>query len=440
MDNYNYEYEDEEFNLRDAFFYVLRHLKQMLIVGLVCMLLLGGYKGYKAYGDAKAHNDLISTSDVDDGSVEDNKINLLKELEIKKEQLNSEMEEDELFKMNPYNTYVAQATYFIDAANSNIQNIYYTNTLLGAYVAKLIDKDNLDSIANKYDINGNLSDYVSADYSNQLLYIYVFNENKELASNILHDITDSISSIQEELNSKISYHTITFVSESTNINIDSETVLEAQNTKITNIKNTLTSIDTLNTKLDSLDTIGFEVVSTSKAFINSFVKFGLIGLVAGVILVCFYYFIAFLLKDSVYSADELKDKTDIRVLGNIASDKKYGKYISWINKVEKRVTSTDYNLIATSIEIFSNSSNVLITGDAANKELIESNLKNLIKDKTLIFAGSLDKDINALKALDKCDNVVLLAKCNETNYKSINDYKERLLDLNKNIVGCVVEE
>ncbi len=446
MDNYNYEYEDEEFNLRDAFFYTLRHLKQMLIVGLVCMLLLGGYKGYKAYGDTKAQNELVDTNNLSasgNNVSDETKQRLISDLENKSQQLSSYLEEDELFDMDPYNTFAAKATYFVDSGyrvnpNSTVQDIDYTNTLLDAYVIKLMDKDSLDSIAKKYGIKGNLSDYVTVNYGNQLLYVYVFNEDQDLALNILHNITDSISSIQEELSTNISSHTITFVSESTYV--DSDWVLNKQNVKITNIKNTLTSIDDLNAKLDSLDTTKLESVSPIKSMFSSFIKYGLIGVIVGVILVGVYYFVAFLLKDSVYSSDELKDKTDIRVLGNIASDKKCSKYISWINKVEKRVTSTDYNLIATSIETFCNGSSVLVTGDVANKELIEANLKNLIKDKTLIFTGSLDKDTNALKALDKCDDVVLLAKCNETNYKSINDYKERLLDLNKNIVGCVVEE
>lgn len=436
MDNYGYEYEEDEISLKDAFFYILRHLKQMLIVGLVCLLLLGGYKGFKSFKDAKEQNELYANNE----ALAAERQKIVDDLDAKSQELSSYMAE---FNVASNNAYVARATYFVDSGfkvnpNSTVQDIDYTDTLLAAYSVKLQDKSSLDKIAKKYDIEGNLSDYVTVNYSSHLLYVYAYNEDQKMALNILHDITSSIDSITEELVSSISSHTITFVSE--DVYLDSEWVLNRQNARITSITNTLANIDSLKTSLNSLDTEIGSIVNPGKALFSDFIKFGLIGFVVGAILVCGYYFVLFLLKDSVYSADELKDKTDIRVLGNIATDKKVSKYISWINKVEKRVTSTDYNLIATSIETFSNGSSVLVIGDVKDRDVIESNLKSLIKDKTLIFTGLLDKDINALKALDKCNDVVLLAKCNESCYKSINGQKERLKDLNKNIVGCVVEE
>ncbi len=448
MDNYIYDQcEEEEISLKDAFFYCLRHLKQMLIFGLVCMLLLGGLKGYKTYASDKAMKEQDSLTDsgetdITGEEIEEYKARVIKGLEAKKEQLTTYVEEDELFKMNPYNTYAAKATYFVDSgyklnAYSSVQDIDYTNTLLDAYCIKLMDKDNLDSIAKKYGINGTLSDYVNISYNNNLLNIQVFNEDQELAYKILHELTDSLSSIHEELDTSICSHSITFVSENTYA--DSDWVLNKQKDKVNNANNTFTSINSLNENLDNLDNYVGEG-SSSKSIIKSFVKFGIIGFAAGIILVGGCYFVAFLLKESVYSADELKEKTGIRVIGNIASDKKRSRFIAWIDGLEQRVTATDYNLIATSIDTFSDNTNVLVAGDVADRAVIESNLKDLIKDKTLIFAGSLEKDINALKALEKCEDVVLLAKCNETSYKSLNAQKERLSDLNKNIVGCVVEE
>ena len=448
MDNFSYEIYDEEdtIRIRDIFFYCLRHLRQMLILGIIAMLLLGGFKGYKSYTAFKANeeeNALIGSGEADTSSdIEADRAKFMKELELKSEQLTTYMKEDELFMMNPYNTYAAKATYFVDSGYkvnpySTVQDIDYTNTLLDAYCVRLQDKDNLDNIAKKYDIKGKLSDYVTVSYNNRLLYVCVFNEDQDAAAKILHDLTDSIASIQEEINKSICSHTITFVSES--IYADNEWVLSRQNDRINNVKNTLANIDALSESLESLDTEA-ATGSASKAFIKGFVKFGILGLIAGIILVGACYFVIFLFKDSVYSADELKDKTDIRVLGNIASDKKCSKYIALINRIEKRAAATDYNLIATSIDTFSDGTSVLLTGDVADRDVIESKLKELIKDKTLIFAGSIDKDINALKALDKCEDVIILAKCNETGYKSINEQKERLTDLNKNVIGCLVVE
>ena len=138
----------------------------------------------------------------------------------------------------------------------------------------------------------------------------------------------------------------------------------------------------------------------------------------------------FIFNNKVYSADEFKDKTNIRVLGNIASDK-----LTFIDKLEHRPINTDINLLSSNLNTFSNSKTILFTG-----ELLDEQLLSKLNNKDIISTGSIIDDSKAIDSLSKTNDIVLVVKCNKTDYKTINEVRQRIKDLNKNIVGCVVVE
>ena len=157
---------------------------------------------------------------------------------------------------------------------------------------------------------------------------------------------------------------------------------------------------------------------------------------------CVYYALAFIFSDKVYSANEFKDKAKIKVVGNLVYKKSNDKYINWINKLEKRPVSNDYNLLVSNIKAYGNTNKVLISGDLEDdvKEDIVSNLKKLLQGVEIVSCGSLLTDSSAVNELDNVDSVVLLAKCNESSYKTIKEEKNKLNDLKvTNVYAIVVE-
>lgn len=224
----------------------------------------------------------------------------------------------------------------------------------------------------------------------------------------------------------------------------SETTYQGANNNIVSIQqNKLTVIDTY---IENLNKVQSELSALNEpentSFKKSFIKFGTIGFVGIFFVMCVYYALAFIFSDKVYSANEFKDKAKIKVLGNLTFSKNNDKYINWINKLEKRPTINDYELIASNIKAYGNTNKVLISGDLEDgiKEDIVSNLKKLLKNVEIISCGSLLTDSSAVNELDSVDSVILLAKCNKSSYKTIKEEKNKLNDLKvTNVYSIVVE-
>lgn len=444
--NYNYYEEEEEISLVDLIAYVFRHLKKMLIVSIVVALVVGGLLGYKkSRGNATIEEDdlnsyLVSKEVFDEKIKESN------------ENLNDYLINSDFFGLTPYNSVQAKALYYVDGEN--------ITSLINTYIAKLTSSDCLKEIADKYGIDERyVSDYVHVySHSNKylsvndktsvdivqtnrednLIDINVYYGDEEIANNILKDLEKQLLSYNDELSSSIGANKLTLLSENVYKGFNND-VVSIQKNKVNFINELITFITDTQKQLNSLYT---SELNDNVSFKKTFVKYGVIGFVGVFFVMCVYYALAFIFSDKVYSADEFKDKTKIKVLGNLTFDKINSKYISWINKLEKRPTINDYELIASNIKAYGNKNKILLSGnlDDGIKENIVSNLKKLLKNVEIISCGSLLTDSCAVNELDSVDTVILLAKCNKSSYKTIKEEKDKLNDLKvTNIYAIVVE-
>ena len=433
--NYNYYEEEEEISLVDLIAYVFRHLKKMLIVSIVVALVVGGLLGYKKSRNNAVNNDsdtfLVSKESLD------------KKLEETNEDLNNYLINNDFFGLTPYNSVQARALYYVDVDS----DADYVASLIKTYIAKLTSSDVLAEIAKKYNISEvYVSDYISiyshvsnnqVDKDNNLIDINVYYSDEEIANSILTDLESKLLSYNDELSSSIGTNKLTLVSENVYKGFNNN-IVSVQKDKIGYINGLVTSITDIQIQLNTLSTSETNSVSFKKAF----VKYSLIGFVGVFFVLCVYYALAFIFSDKVYSSNEFKDKTKIKVLGNLTFDKTNSKYIGWINKLERRPTSNDYELIASNIKAYGNTNKVLLSGDLEDsiKQDIASNLKKLLKNVEIISCGSLLTDSNAVNKLDNVDSVILLAKCNKTSYKAIKEEKDKLNDLKiTNVYAIVVE-
>ncbi len=433
--NYYYE-EEEEISLVDLIAYVFRHLKKMLIVSIVVGLVLGGLLGYK-----KSRNNVVN-NDIDTFLV--SKESFDKKLEETNEELNNFLINNDFFGLTPYNSVQARALYYVDVDS----DADYVASLIKTYIAKLTSSDVLTEIAKKYNISEvYVSDYISiyshisnnqVDKDNNLIDINVYYSDEEVANSILNDLEGKLLSYNNELSSSIGTNKLTLVSENVYKGFNNN-VVSVQKDKINYINGLVTSITDIQKQLNSLYT---SESTNNVSFKKVFVKYGVIGFVGMSFAMCVYYALAFIFSDKVYSANEFKDKTKIKVVGNLTFSKNNDKYINWINKLEKRPTINDYELIASNIKAYGNTNKVLLSGNLEDsiKEDIVSNLKKLLKNVEIISCGSLLTDSNAVNELDSVDSVILLAKCNKSSYKTIKEEKNKLDDLKvTNVYAIVVE-
>lgn len=433
--NYNYYEEEEEISLVDLIAYVFRHLKKMLIVSIVVGLVVGGLLGYK-----KSRNNVVN-NDIDTFLV--SKESFDKKLEETNEELNNFLINNDFFGLTPYNSVQARALYYVDVDS----DADYVASLIKTYIAKLTSSDVLTEIAKKYNISEvYVSDYISiyshisnnqVDKDNNLIDINVYYSDEEVANSILNDLEGKLLSYNNELSSSIGTNKLTLVSENVYKGFNNN-VVSVQKDKINYINGLVTSITDIQKQLNILSTSETNSVSFKKAF----VKYSLIGFVGVFFVLCVYYALAFIFSDKVYSSNEFKDKTKIKVLGNLTFDKSNSKYIGWINKLEKRPTSNDYDLIVSNIKAYGDTKKVLLSGDLEDsiKQDIATNLKKLLKNVEIISCGSLLTDSNAVNELDNVDSVIILAKCNNSSYKTIKEEINKLNNLKvTNVYAIVVE-
>lgn len=434
--NYNYYEEEEEISLVDLIAYVFRHLKKMLIVSIVVGLVIGGLLGYK-----KSRNNVVN-NDSDTFLV--SKESLDKKLEETNEDLNNYLINNDFFGFTPYNSVQARALYYVDVDS----DADYVASLIKTYIAKLTSSDVLTDIAKKYNISEvYVGDYISiyshinnnqVDKDNNLIDINVYYSDEEIANSILNDLENKLLSYNDELSNSIGTNKLTLVSENIYKGFNND-IVSVQKGKVNFINELITSITDTQKQLNSLYT---SESTNNVSFKKVFVKYGVIGFVGMSFAMCVYYALAFIFSDKVYSANEFKDKTKIKVVGNLTFSKNNDKYINWINKLEKRPTINDYELIASNIKAYGNTNKVLLSGNLEDsiKEDIVSNLKKLLKNVEIISCGSLLTDSNAVNELDSVDSVILLAKCNKSSYKTIKEEKNKLDDLKvTNVYAIVVE-
>lgn len=437
--NYYYE-EEEEISLVDLIAYVFRHLKKMLIVSIVVGLVIGGLLGYK-----KSRGN-VTIEDDDLNSFLASKEAFDEKVKESNENLNDYLINSDFFSLTPYNSVQAKALYYVEVDDSS--NVDYTASLIKTYIAKLTSDDVLSGLASKYNINEvYISDYISVyshtnnnqvDKDNNLIDINVYYFDEEVANSILNDLENQLLSYNDELSSSIGANKLTLVSENVYKGFNND-IVSVQKGKVNFINELITSITDTQKQLNSLYT---SESTNNVSFKKVFVKYGVIGFVGMSFAMCVYYALAFIFSDKVYSANEFKDKAKIKVLGNLTFTKTNSKYINWINRLEKRPTINDYELIASNIKAYGNTNKVLLSGDLEDdiKEDIVSNLKKLLKNVEIISCGSLLTDSNAVNELDSVDSVILLAKCNKSSYKTIKEEKNKLNDLKvTNVYAIVVE-
>lgn len=433
--NYNYYEEEEEISLVDLIAYVFRHLKKMLIVSIVVGLVLGGLLGYKK---SRVNEEEYATS------LETylaSKEILNKKIDLITNDLSNYVENSSFFDLNTENSIQAKALYLVDTGyqvipSSTYQNHDYTSTVINAYINKITSSNVLNILAKKYNIGeDSINDYIYVTTSDYMIDINVYYDNEKDALDMLHDLEDVLLSYNDEISSNIAENNLTKISETTYQGANNNIVSVQQN-KLTVIDTYIESLNKVKSELSALN----EPENTS--FKKSFIKFGAIGFVGIFFVMCVYYALAFIFSDKVYSANEFKDKTKIKVLGDLTFTKTNSKYINWINKLEKRPTINNYELIASNIKAYGNTNKVLISGNLEDciKEDIVSNLKKLLKNVEIISCGSLLTDSSAVNELDSVDSVILLAKCNKSSYKTIKEEKNKLNDLKvTNVYSIVVE-
>lgn len=221
--NNNYE---QEIDLKDLMFAVLRKWRPIIVIAVVFAVLLGALKtvkGIRQLGDEEYVKKNQDTYVMNLDQYNSTKGRLEKEIENLQQNIESQQEYKDhsiLMNINPYDEYVETATFYISTDYAIMPGMMYQNpntaaSILKAYmsIAQNGEMYNyvLGKMNNKIGIRY-LKELVKIvpDYDNNMLDITVIGDTRKTASDVMGYIKDSIASSKDSITEAIGEQRITW--------------------------------------------------------------------------------------------------------------------------------------------------------------------------------------------------------------------------------------
>lgn len=461
MDSYkNYE---QEIDLKDLMFAVLRKWRPIILIAIVFALLLGGLKtvkGIQQLGDEEFVKKNQETYQANLDQYESTKTRLEREVKNLQDNIDSQQtykEESILMNINPYDEYVSSTTLYIATDYEIMPGMTYQNpnsatSILKAYM----------SIAQ----NGEMYNYVlgkmksplgirylkelvklEPDYNNNMLSITVIGDTEKRASDVMGWIMDSIQTSHQVVTESIGDHDLNIVDQSQFVSVDLD--LEQKQKEFSdNMAQLDTSLHDKTKELSDLKEPKSELLSRTSV-LKSSIKYAILGGVLGAFMMVFFICVAFLMSDKLVSEKELRRRYGLMVLGCFKRDgkKKVFSFVDrWLDRMEG-VTSRELEdsqtfevIAANALNYVENVKNVLLVGtvDREALEKIQSGLSPMLSNVALSVGGNLSKEAQAIKEAASCDAVLIVEKRNQSLFSGIEQELDLVRSLDKKIVGFVV--
>ena len=274
------------------------------------------------------------------------------------------------------------------------------------------------------------------------------------------DLLEQVNAMNANITASVGSHTISVIAQSSYSTVSTD-LRDAQTENSQNLLSLQTQIDQLQQSRTGLDS-NFEdttkewesteePVLQSTRISSAVLKFGLIGLLAGIVLVCGAGTVQFLVQGKVYSGKELRDTCRLPLLGTLASGKtRQSKQLdAALDRMEHRPDgSTDAEMIrlmaATIASRAPEAKHILITGDLPADQLtaLAAALQDTgaLRAQVVTAAESVLTCAATVPQVTSADAIVLAADCTCSHYTAVNDQNEQIQRLGKNILGCIVFE
>lgn len=461
MESYN-NYE-QEIDLKDLMFAVLRKWRPIIVIAIIFAVLLGGLKTVKGIGqlnDAEYVEKNQKTYETNLEQYESTKTRL--EREIKNIQDNIKSQEDYkknsiLMNINPYDEYVATTTLYISTdyqimPGMSFQNPNSSSSILKAYMSIAQNGEMYNYVLGKMNNQLGLRYLkelvkLEPDYSNNMLNITVVADTEERARKVMGWIMDSIEMSHEKVTAAIGEHEVNAVDQSEFVTVD----LDLDN-KQKDFSNNMEQLDiSLKDKTKELDDLKEPQndLLSRMSVLKGAIKYAVLGGVLGAFMVVFFICIAFLMSDKMVNEKELKRRYGLMVLGVFRREEKKQAFSfidKWLDRMEGVSERTmeagqTYEVIAANaLNYTEDVKNVLLVGtvEAGMLEAVQNSLTALLPGINLTVGGNMAKDAKAIKKAASCDAVIVIEKRNKSLFSSIEQELDLVRSLNKKILGCIV--
>lgn len=434
-----------ELNLADLFWSVLRHWRSILLVMLAAAVLLGGYTFYKGYREVKNQGLVAQRKAVYEQALE--KYQIEKEsLEKKLDNLNAELDRQESDRSNaimllidPYNVYAVRASYYVDAhyelsPELYYQNPNYTGVITNSYRAA-VDRLAMGEVAAtpenpkltaRNPVSGDEKKLITTavDDGNGLLYVTVYGDTRERAEGLFSLVKQTLTEQEALLNQLIGEHELKTLSEESQVIVDTG-FEELQAAFESKVAATTSAIETTTASLNALSAPANSVPTLRRALVQS-VKKGIIGLVAGLFVMGFFYLLKVIFQNRVNSAEEVSRRYGRPVLGVMTSGGKKNCLDAFVaGKLGvplKRSPEEAAKYIASNIDLYVKEADSLLlvgTGRTEKLEQLRDRLASLLSGVNVKVGGNVNSSAAAVKELSGKTAVLCVEEWGKASHREI---------------------
>lgn len=464
----------QEIDLKDLMFAILRKWRTVLAVAVILAVVLGGGKAFlsfRASQDVEAQVEAKDAYERELDSYTTAKESGEREIENINDDIQAQqtyMDESVLMNMSPYDVCEATADLFIKTDYQIMpgmvyQNADYTDSILQAYqsaltsaalqenVAKIASLEpqylkELVSVSRGSVADGNATNSTGYTRFTNLLTITVRYSDKEKAQEILNNILDNVTAMQEQIAGTIGPHSVSIVNQTvgSTVDVDLAKQQKAARDQITDLQKSLSDKEAALKELKEPQAPSLGM----RAVIKTGVKYAILGGILGVFAVAFCISALFVMSDKVYAAKDIRRRYGLDLLGTVAVDsKKNGEIDAWLARLEGRKVCADSEqngaLLAANMQNYAGDrKKLLVTGlveESQLKQVVEMVQKQL-KGYELAIGANMLECAETLKKLPECEGVVLVEQSGVSGYSEMTQEIEKIKSMDKAIVGCVVFE
>lgn len=440
--------EDRLIYLQDLLFVVLYRYKQILWAMVALALLLGigsAVTGMAALRDEAANAAAVEQYQIALDDYEDQKT----QVNLQLERLEAELEEHAEYvgksaymQLDPYAHYEARVQLGVHTADDPAQT--GAAYLLAAYRMHLTSQTVQQALAQAVGVGVadiDLLQVIEQEEDANTLCVRVKCDTNERASAALEVLKTQLDLASTQLQQQVGDHGLLVVEASAAQCTDME-VARAHTEVQQRIKTLREEYERLK-KEAALITAPVLQIATAKSVIKRSVILAVVGAVVGAMLVAVWAWIVHLFDTHVYSARLLRNQTGVKILGCVAKGK-HNKITAWLRKMEGRDTGDTAQRVQVLAADVRNrcgdSGMLLVTGDADvySRESVVEALRAAMPGVQVEDKGSLLREAAAIEALAKCDAVLLVEQCGVSQYAGVEETCKKVVDYDKNIVGCIL--
>lgn len=462
MDSYNNV--EQEIDLKELMFAVLRKWRPIILVAIIFAILLGGFKiakGFMQMNDAEYVADKAKENEANIDQYNSSKNRLENEVENLKASIANQQEYIEksiLMNISPYDKYVSTADIYISTdyqimPGMTYQNINTAASILKSYMSIAQNGEMYNYVLKQMDNAVELRYLqevikVEPDYNNNILNVTVVAANEKDAKRIMRLILACMEEGQDEIIAAIGEHQFNIVNQSNFVTVD----LDLDNNQKNQSKKLEQLETSLNDKTKELDDLKEpESVLVSKRNIaKGAIKYGILGGVLGGFMMVFFSCVAFLMSDKLYSERALRRRFGLMVLGSFTGEDKKKAFAfvdKWLDKMEgvadKKISDeATYEVIAANaLNYVENASTVLLVGttDGEFLEDLRNELSGLLDGVEIILGGNIIRDASAIKKVSSCDAVIMVEERKRSTFADIEQEMDLVRSLDKKVIGCIVK-